>query len=76
MFVFAYAVVGFAALVGLGWAFAQWVSGDTPWALLTVPAALVSAAGLYGASRFGQRLGRDQMSQLRTRLEWLIAGMG
>lgn len=75
LFVFLYAVVGFAGLVGAGWAYAQWITGQTPWALLTIPGAAIAGVLLYMASRFGQRLGRDQMSQLRTRLEWLISGM-
>ncbi len=75
LFVFFYAAVGFAALIGAGWGYAQWISGDSPRALFIVPGAAIAAGLLYGASRFGQRLGRDQMSELRTRLEWLIAGM-
>lgn len=75
MFVFLYALVGFAALIGVGWAYAQWLSERAPWALLTLPAAALAAALLYLASRVGQRLGSDQMRALRTRLEGLIAGM-
>lgn len=75
MFVFLYSAVGFAALLGVGWGYAQWISGRPPWALLVVPGAAAVAALLYLGSRVGQRLGRDQMSALRTRLEWLIAGM-
>ncbi len=76
LFVFFYAASAFAALIGAGWGYAQWLSGDAPWALLVVPGAGLVTVLLYAASRFGQKLGRDQMSQLRARLEWLISGMG
>jgi hypothetical protein len=61
--------LGFALLVGLSWAYAQWVLERPPWALLSLPAALILGAGLYAASVLGQSLGAEQMIQLRTALE-------
>jgi hypothetical protein len=63
--------LGFALLVGLSWGYAQWVLDRPPWALLSLPAAVILGGGLYGASVLGQSLGAEQMVQLRTALDEL-----
>ena len=65
--------LGFALLVGLSWGYAQWVMGGPPWALLSLPAAVILGGLLYSVSVLGQRLGAEQMIQLRTALEKLLA---
>ncbi len=61
----------FAALVGASWGYAQWVTGSTPWALASLPAAILLGSGLFALSLVGQRLGAEQMDQLRAALEEL-----
>jgi hypothetical protein len=65
--------LGFALLVGTAWGYAQWAIERTPWALLSLPVVLLLGSGLYFASIVGQRLGAEQMDQLRVTLEWLIS---
>ena len=59
----------FALLVGLSWGYAQWVMERPPWAFLSLPAAAILGGGLYAASVLGQRLGAEQMVQLRSAFE-------
>jgi len=65
--------LGFALLVGTTWGYAQWAIERTPWALLSLPLVLLLGGGLYFASIVGQRLGAEQMDQLKAALEGLIA---
>ena len=65
--------LGFALLVGTTWGYAQWAIERTPWALLSVPLVLLFGSGLYLASIVGQRLGAEQMVELRATLEELIS---
>jgi hypothetical protein len=64
--------LGFALLVGTTWGYAQWATETTPWALIAVPLVMVFGVALYVASQLGQRLGAEQMTQLRAALEELI----
>jgi len=64
--------LGFALLVGTTWGYAQWATETTPWALIVVPLVIVLGGALYVASQIGQRLGAEQMIQLRAALEELI----
>lgn len=63
--------LGFALLVGTTWGYAQWATEKTPWALLTVPAVIGSGFALYLASQLGQRLGAEQMKDLRHAIQEL-----
>ncbi len=63
--------LAFGLLVGLSFAYAQWATETTPWALISVPICLVLAGLLVAASQVGQRLGGDQMQHLRQALEEL-----
>ena len=62
----------FALLVGTTWGYAQWATNTTPWALIAVPLVMILGIALYLASQIGQRLGSEQMIQLRAALEELI----
>jgi hypothetical protein len=59
----------FVALIGVSWGYAQWVMGQTPWALASLPGAILLGGALFSVSLFGQRLGAEQMLQLRAALE-------
>lgn len=65
--------LGFALLVATAWGYAQWSMEVTPWALVCVPLIAVLGLLLYGVSLVGQRLGAEQMRELRTILETLVA---
>ena len=62
---FLWFALGFAMLVGASWGYAQWATDSRPWALLSLPVAAVGAAALVVTSLVGQRLGRQQMVELR-----------
>ncbi|KAA5546873.1 hypothetical protein FYK55_00115 [Roseiconus nitratireducens] len=48
---------------------AQWMLGNTPWALAAIPVGLLVILALHVASLVGQRLSQDQMELLRHRWE-------
>jgi hypothetical protein len=64
--------LGFALLVGTTWGYAQWATETAPWALMIIPRVMVLGVALYLASQIGQRLGSEQMTQLRAAIEELI----
>jgi len=64
--------LGFTLLVGLTWGYAQWATEARPWALATVPVALVLAVCLYGVSLIGQKMSASQMADLRDALDELV----
>jgi hypothetical protein len=72
LYVFAAFGLGFSLLVGATWGYAQWATESTPWALISVPLVAILGGALYLASLVGQRLGADQMMQLRAALDELI----
>lgn len=63
--------LGFALLVGLSLAYAQWATEATPWGLMSVPICLILGGALFFASQVGQRLGAEQMDHLSAALEEL-----
>lgn len=65
--------LGFGLLVGVTWGYAQWATGETPWALLSLPLGILLAAGLYVVSLIGQRLGAEQIDHLEAALTELVA---
>lgn len=69
LFVALYAVLAFAAMVGLLFGASQWMLGTPPTAFWAVPAALVLAAVIYGLALIGQRLSQDHMRRLRAFIE-------
>jgi len=62
----------FTVFVGLIWGYAQWVLDEKPWAFLAVPIGLVAVAVLWACSKLGQRLGHEQMNDLRMALEQMV----
>ena len=73
MYLAGHFVLGTLALIALCYGFAQLTLGESPTALLVLPAALVLLGLLYGASFVGQGLGFDQMVRLRDTLQRLAA---
>ncbi len=69
---FVYFFVAFLMLFGSALGYVQWTMADRAWGLWVVPVGVVIIAGLHGASQIGQRLGQEQMHQLRSRLDDLV----
>jgi hypothetical protein len=65
--------IGFAALVGATWGYAQWAMEVAPWAWLSLPGCGALALGLYLVSLTGQRLGAHQIEHLEHALDQLIS---
>lgn len=65
LFMSLYAVMAFTVVGGSMYALAQLTLKQTPYALWALPGAAVGAALVYLGSRVGQRLGGEQMQQLR-----------
>ena len=76
LYMFLSFALGFALLVFASWGYAQWVMEGTPWALYAAPVLIILGALLYGLSLVGQRLGADQMNDLRSSLERLVSPNG
>jgi len=72
LYLFLAFALGFALLVGTTWGYAQWATDRSPWALVSVPIIVVLGGLLYLASQVGQKLGTEQMDQLRSALDELI----
>ena len=60
-------------LVFASWGYAQWAMDVTPWAFYVVPVIVLLAVLLFAVSLVGQRLGAEQMQDLRATLESLIS---
>lgn len=73
LYMFLSFALGFALLVFASWGYAQWAMDMTPRALYAVPVIVVLAVLLFGISLVGQRLGAEQMRELRATLEGLVA---
>lgn len=65
LFMSLYALMAFIAIVGACWGMAQMTLDQSPWAFWAVPAATIIGVGLFVGSTIGQRLGHDQMEDLR-----------
>lgn len=68
-FIATYAVMTFCGITGLLFGLVQWSLGWPAWALWSAPAALLMIGSVYAVALIGQRLGYDQMIQLRTFLD-------
>ncbi len=64
-----YAFFAFVALSGLIYGYTQWTLGHAPWGFTAVPVAALLALILYLSAFFGQRLGDEQMHQLKAFLD-------
>lgn len=65
LFVALYAAFAFSALFMAVLAYAQWMSEQTPWAILALPAAALAIGLLYTLARIGQQQAQAQMQQLQ-----------
>jgi Na+-driven multidrug efflux pump len=65
--------IGFAALVGATWGYAQWAMEVAPWAWLSLPVCAMLGLGLYLVSLTGQRLGAHQIEHLEHALAQLVS---
>lgn len=72
MFVFFYSFIGFLTMLGLIFGLSQMMLKMNPWGLWSVPVGGVLLAGLFLISKIGQRLGQEQMHQLKEFLEKII----
>ena len=73
-FIATYAVMTFCGITGLLFGFVQWSLGWSPWALWSVPIAALMIGSVYVVALIGQRLGYDQMVQLRDFLDQSVNG--
>lgn len=71
---FVYFLVVFLILFGATLGYVQQVSDEAPWGYWAVPVGFLVILGIHGASYVGQRLGAEQMVELRGRLESVLAG--
>ncbi len=69
MFVFFYSFIGFLTMLGLIFGLSQMMLKMEPYGLWAVPAGTVILVGLFIISKIGQRLGMDQMHQLKVFLD-------
>lgn len=68
MFVFFYSAIGFLTLMALIFGLSQMMLNMEPYGLWAVPIGIVLLTGFFVMSKVGQRLGNDQMHQLRIML--------
>jgi hypothetical protein len=71
-FMFVYGIAWFFVLFGGTFGYVQWASNEAAWGLWGVWIGLPTVVGLHVASAVGQRLGEDQMRELKGRLERLV----
>lgn len=62
-------LIFFASMFGVS----QQLAGQTPWAYFVIPCGLLIAAGLWFASKAGQRLAQVEMEQMRSVIEQCVA---
>ncbi len=73
MFMAIYLVTACLIFAASIWGYVQWFLGHTPWALTFIPIGIIGILALHLASLIGQGLSSDQMDQLRSRLDELLA---
>jgi hypothetical protein len=64
LFAMFYSALGFLAVMGAIFGYSQWLIDQTPWALWSLPIAVVAAVGAYVTSLIGQRLALEEMQFL------------
>lgn len=69
MFVFFYSFIGFLTMLGLIFGLSQMMLKMEPYGLWAVPVGAGLLAGLFIISKIGQRLGMEQMHQLKDFLD-------
>ena len=74
-FMFLYVLVVFLILFGATFGYVQWVSNEPAWGLWAVWLGIPVLGLIHLASYVGQRLSRDQMQELKSRLDEVIDGL-
>ena len=69
MFVFFYSAIGFLTMMGLIFGLSQMTLKMDPYGLWSVPIGGILLIGLFIISKIGQRLGQEQMQQLKDFLD-------
>ncbi|MCK5104940.1 MAG: hypothetical protein KAR17_19090 [Cyclobacteriaceae bacterium] len=69
MFVFFYSAIGFLTMMGLIFGLSQMTLKMDPYGLWSVPIGGILLIGLFVISKIGQRLGQEQMQQLKDFLD-------
>lgn len=72
-FMFVYGSVITVVVFGATFGYVQWASGTPAWGFWAIWIGLPLLALLHGVSWLGQRLGRDQMTQLHTEVEDVLS---
>jgi len=72
MFVFFYSAIGFLTMMGLIFGLSQMMLKMHAYGLWSVPVGLILLLGLFISSKIGQRLGYEQMTDLRQFLDEII----
>lgn len=70
-----YAMIGFLVIMGVTYGISQWMIGESPSALWTLPIGLLLAGIIYALVMVAQRMAQDQMQQLRTFVECSITDL-
>ena len=66
LFMAVYILIVMAGLAALSYGIVQLTLGESPWALLGVPASVALFGFVYGATLIGQGLGAEQMYMMRS----------
>ncbi|MDT8341049.1 MAG: hypothetical protein RQ751_06010 [Longimicrobiales bacterium] len=74
-FMFLYALVVFLILFGATLGYVQWASNERAWGLWAVWAGIPVLGLIHLAAYVGQRLGRAQMEELKSRLDEVLEGL-
>ncbi|MGI9627437.1 MAG: hypothetical protein ACR2QM_11425 [Longimicrobiales bacterium] len=75
-FMFLYFGVAFLVAFGGTFAYVQWASGESPWALWSLWLGIPTLALIHLASALGRRWGQDQMRELKATLEQVLESAG
>ncbi len=73
MFTGLHLLVAFFGIGGMMYGISQGMTGESPWALWAIPAALIIHAFIAGAAFIGQGLGADETYQLRTFMDDVLS---
>lgn len=73
MFMAIYLVTACLVFAASIYGYVQWFLGATPWALLFIPIGAILILALHVVSLIGQGLSGDQMEELTSRLDQLLA---
>ncbi len=66
LFMGVYILIAMASMAALSYGIVQYTLGESPWALVGVPASAALLGFVYGATLIGQGLGAEQMYMMRS----------